>query len=659
MGAIFLSYAREDRAGAECLVRVLESAGHSVWWDRHIDSGKEFSAQIEAELDKADIILVAWSMMSGKSRWVRDEAAVGGDTGRLVPVSLDGSVPPMGFRQFHTMDLTGWKAGKKDDRTAQLLHAISARLRENAAVSPPSPTTVEPLPLAQPKRASAWAIAAGVTAVLVAAALFLFYRGEAPGAPLKPTIALLPFTVESSDPALREIASQSRDSIAHTFSQSGLPVRLLNSAPNDKRSAVDFLISGTLSRNAEMVIVTIRLDEAAHGATVFSHRFEAGPQDIHDLPERVGAQMAGNLTWASPLMMLDRRQPIDPTLLADLLESGDFTGDELQSYQNTKRVVEKAPDIAIAQVGLAFNTAFILDQLPRAERGDAVAAARRAADRALALAPEFGDTYATWCILGSETLLAECEDRLRAGRRVDPDAPFLNAFLSTLLRNVGRFDESVELARLSYTHDRYVPTKIGWMLRMMEFEANSEGARELYREGIRWWPEYQQYLFYHRLAGMIDSANWNAMSRLEQEVGPKGSPADYRGFGPLAAAMKSNSKSAASAACSGNENARMIVRCMLILSAMGEQNQAYALADKLYPRRVGRTTAETERIWLAEPFASAPLEFITSPAAAPLRRDPRYVQLVQRVGLLDYWRSGRLPDFCRTNPEPICAQLRK
>src|SRR5215212_6576820 len=130
MGHIFLSYAREDRAYAEFLVRVLEGAGHSVWWDRHIDSGEEFSAEIEAELDKAHVVLVAWSKQSVKSRWVRDEAAVGGDSGRLVPVTVDGSLPPMGFRQFQTQDLSGWKGGRRDARTGQLLHSVERRLKE-------------------------------------------------------------------------------------------------------------------------------------------------------------------------------------------------------------------------------------------------------------------------------------------------------------------------------------------------------------------------------------------------------------------------------------------------------------------------------------------------------------------------------------------------
>src|SRR5690242_5171437 len=109
MGQIFLSYAREDREFAQRPARTLERAGHQVWWDRHLDSGEEFSAEIEAALARADVVLVAWSKVSVKSRWVRDEAAVGGDSERLVPVSIDGTLPPMGFRQFHTMDLTGWK----------------------------------------------------------------------------------------------------------------------------------------------------------------------------------------------------------------------------------------------------------------------------------------------------------------------------------------------------------------------------------------------------------------------------------------------------------------------------------------------------------------------------------------------------------------------
>ena len=659
LGAIFLSYAREDRACAEKLARVLETAGHEVWWDRRLDGGEEFSAEIEAALDKSDVVLVAWSKESVKSRWVRDEAAVGGDKGTLLPVSIDASQPPMGFRQFHTIDLTGWKAAKRDERTAELLRSVERRLQGKEEPAPAAHTKARRFTLVSGKPLLAVA-AALVLMIAVAAGYFVLSSGDkSSGSLSKPTFGLLPFTTASSDAELRQLGSQARDSIAHTFSQGGVPVRLMDSAPQGGRPAVDFLISGDLSRNADKVVATVRLDEAAHQVTVFSHRFEAAGEDVRNLPERVGAQMAGNLTWSAPMMMLDRRRPIEPALLADLLQTNDFTGDDLQAYQNMKRVAAKAPDLQAAQIGVAFQTSFVLDQIPREERGEALAQARNAADRAIKLGPDFGDTYGTWCLLHSETRRVECEDRLRAGRRIDPDAPFLNTFLSHRLRDVGRFGESMELAKLSHSHDVYVPTKIAWMLKSLEYAGDGDEARDLYQQGARWWPEYKVMFFRNRLFGLIDRGDFKAMQRLEQEVGSKALPPGYTNSDTLVAALQAKSIAAARRTCPDTDEFLLSLRCMLAFAILGDEDSAYSIADKLYPRRIGRTPAETERIWLDDPFGVAPLEFITSPAAAPLRRDPRYFQLAQRVGLLDYWRTGRAPDFCRKDQEPICAQLLK
>jgi TolB-like protein len=657
MGAIFLSYARENRGCAEKLAHVLEGAGHDVWWDRRLDGGEEFSAEIEAALGKSDVVLVAWSQESVKSRWVRDEAAVGGDSGRLVPVIIDGSLPPMGFRQFHTLDLTGWKAAKRDERTVELLRSIERRLQGKENATPAASLKRRARVLAGK---SLWPLAAAlVLVVAVGAALMWQSARNAASKPLKPTIALLPFSTASSDRELREIGSQARDSIAHTFSQSGVPLRLQDAVPQDHRAAVDFLISGDVSRNGDKVLATVRLDEAAHGVTVYSHRFEAAGDDVHNLPERIGAQMAGNFTWNWPLKILDRRRPLDPAILADILQSDFTTDDPLKTYQNAKRVSAKAPNSQVTQTHLAFNTAFALSQVPRDERPEAVAEARRATDRAIALGPDFGDAYSPWCFLHSETLRAECEDRLRAARRVDPDAPFVNTFLSHLLREVGRSDEASDLARLSYTHDVYVPTKIAWMLKTLEYSGESDVARDLYQQGARWWPEYKPMFFRNQLFGLVERGDFDAIPQLERDVDAKNLLPGYHDSAALVAALKAKSIAAAKQACPDTDAFFLNVRCMLGLAMLGDQDGAYAIADKLYPRRVGRTPAETERIWIDDPEGNGPLEFVTSPAAAPMRRDPRFLALAERTGLLAYWRTGRSPDFCRKKPEPICPQLLK
>ena len=660
MGRIFLSYAREDRDSAERLAQLLDEHHHDVWWDRYLDGGEEFSSEIETELNAAELVIVAWSNASVKSRWVRDEAAAGGDSGRLVPVALDGTLPPIGFRQFHTIDLSGWKGARRDPRSAELVHSVEKRLARTRASSAAPPRADAPpakRALAVPRR---WLASAGLLVVVLAGAVgaWLFMKSNAAGsAPLKPTIALVPFATPPSDPGLRQLATQAGDSIAHSFSQSGVPVRI-QSAREAGSPGADFLISGDVSRSGDKIIASVRLDEAAHGVTVFSHQFEsAAGADAEVLPERIGAQMAGNLTWALPLLILDRRHPIEPALMAELLKANDFNGDPLQAYQSMRSVAARALGLGAAQLGLAFDTAFVLDQLPRGERAEAITVARRAADRAATLLPKFGDHYGTWCVLHSETMLAECEQHLRDGRRVDPDAPFLNTFLSQLVRNVGRFEESGDLAHLAHAHDLYVPTKIGWQLKSFEYDGDREAARQLYRKSIGWWPSFQNMYFRNRVYGLLDRADFDGIRMLELELGAAGLPPAYENSAALVAALKSKSMSAVRRACPNTAQFLSNVRCMIALSIVGDYDGAYGIADKLYPPRVGRTAAETERIWLDEPDGVAPLEFVSSPASSALRRDSRYLALAERVGLLAYWRSGRLPDFCRKKPELICARF--
>lgn len=651
MGAIFLSYAREDRSWAEKLAQVIEGAGHEVWWDRRLGGGEEFSAEIETALDRSDVVLVAWSETSIRSRWVRDEAAVGADRGQLVSVSLDGSVPPMGFRQFHTLDLAGWKGLKRDSRTDNLLRSIESKLGKT-----PDERHSKVAVARKTKTAGGlwWAISALLIIAAVAAGIFLVRSGDRAGATTgEPRFALAAFTSTPADPELARLATQARESLVHSFSRTGVPLQSTDVSAG--RATADFMIGGDFSRNGDKVIANIRLDEIAHGVTVYAHRFEATPEETNDLPERIGAQVNGNLTWAYPMLAMNRVRPLDPTLLTQLLQGTDFTGDTLQAYQNSIRVTKSAPNVAAGQISLAFNTAFVLGDIPKSERPAAVADARRAADRAIALEPGFGDTYAAWCLLHSAALLAQCEDQIREGRKADPDAPFLNTFLSSLLRNVGRIEEAVDLSRLSYAHDSYAPTKIAWMLKSTEYSGDSEGSRSLYQQAARWWPEYRPMFIQNRLVGLMARGDFKGMQRVEKEVG-KDLPPNVGTTDAIIRAIASGNANAGRQACAAPKGYVASARCLLGLAALGDMDGAYAIAAKIYPRRIGQTARETERIWLDNPD-DFPTEFLTSPAAAPLRRDPRYLPLVEQVGLLAYWRSGRRPDFCRSSAETICKQI--
>src|SRR5215208_2181787 len=123
MASVFLSYDHEDASRAAPIAAALENAGHSVWWDRHIRGGAEYNNEIEGAVAAADVVVVLWTERSVRSAWVRDEAAEGRDRGKLVPVALDRTKPPMGFRQYQTIRLPELSR-KRSPQIAELLHAI-------------------------------------------------------------------------------------------------------------------------------------------------------------------------------------------------------------------------------------------------------------------------------------------------------------------------------------------------------------------------------------------------------------------------------------------------------------------------------------------------------------------------------------------------------
>jgi hypothetical protein len=107
---VFISYARQDRAIAQKLSRMLTEAGLSVWWDFELVGGQHFREEIERRLEAARCVLVVWSPHSVRSDWVLDEANDALRRGIMVPLSVAGCEPPMGFRNYQTIPLTNvWR----------------------------------------------------------------------------------------------------------------------------------------------------------------------------------------------------------------------------------------------------------------------------------------------------------------------------------------------------------------------------------------------------------------------------------------------------------------------------------------------------------------------------------------------------------------------
>ena len=191
MARLFLSYAREDAATASAVARNLERAGHTIWWDRHVGGGARFAKEIACALKDAEAVVVLWSHHAIDSSWVQDEAAEGRDSGRLVPVSIDGSKPPLGFRQFQSVDLAGWRGRRNSAAFKVLEQAIRFALTGERRIEAPAH------PVRRKWSIAGWPMGAAVGVLLLALAAIAWLSNWNPlGAPAQGRISVvvLPLT---------------------------------------------------------------------------------------------------------------------------------------------------------------------------------------------------------------------------------------------------------------------------------------------------------------------------------------------------------------------------------------------------------------------------------------------------------------------------------
>lgn len=142
MASIFISYKRQDSTRVASLVRLLEDAGYSVWWDQGIEPGDDWFDTILEELERSSLTLGVWSQASidargafvrnsdGKSSYVKIEHEKTGN-GRLIPLLLDEGRIAIEYSHLQFVDLIGWNGERHDTRCARLMERVGALLGES------------------------------------------------------------------------------------------------------------------------------------------------------------------------------------------------------------------------------------------------------------------------------------------------------------------------------------------------------------------------------------------------------------------------------------------------------------------------------------------------------------------------------------------------
>ena len=621
MASVFLSYVREDAEKARSLAAMFERAGHSVWWDRRIKGGAQFSAEIEAALNAAEKVVVLWSAKSVASAWVRDEAAAGRDTGRLVPVSLDETPPPLGFRQFQTIDLSRWHAHSRPPNLQDLLDAVGDEASPAAPEAPSQPRR-RGVGFAFPRKA---AIGAAVAAILIAGGGWWWStRSEAH----TPVVAIdSGSSSPQSQAAARQLAVQlgdvqlTKDANFQLISGSGdADVKLVVDAA-DTPSAV----------NRDLTVLA-----GSNGSILWSTSLRQPSAKADQVPQQLTMLSARALKCALEALS-DRRDRIDVSILKLYLGScmrldglygnAQYNPEVIDAFES---VVTRAPHhVAAWRMLLAAESEIAIAPDPPPAL---VADLKKHIVLAEKYAPGIGE------ILLSKAALLPPADLLgrfnfyRQAVRSDGDNPFVYRIMSERMMGVGRMMDAVGFATGALQLDPSSPAVQDNYVSALAYAGQIDAAYTQLRKSEAMWPTAQNISFARYRLDLRYGDPKEAMELYENNLAGTASMSQVLFLKARMDPSPANIQRAIDAARTIYlQEPRDIQGLMQTLGEFGRKDEAIdELLHYKRPDAIGYNS-----------------EVFFRPALREVWRDPRSIAAAAHAGLLAFWvKSGRWPDFC-------------
>ena len=644
MARVFLSYSRHDLSTAECLAADLGRLGHEVWWDSHLQGGARFASEIETALEQANAVVVLWSTQSLKSAWVQDEAAEGRDSGRLVPVLIDDSKPPLGFRQFHAIPYRQRK-GATGKAALDAINSAIAGLTSDLETAPTASILAVPL-----RRTAKRNAAIGSVALIMAIGAVALFWQLSDLEPAPPRLQLGQFNALAPDvPAA--VPAALREEILSALGTDG---RIdVSEAGQAGSSESRYVVSGSIRTTGEMLRFTIHLSDSDRSKTLWTTTFERPIKNADVAPRQVAA--AASLVLRCGLTGQAQHEGfIDPEALALYLnycaefwaETGGRTMSASRGLDFARRVVELEPKFARGWSARARMASWASNGAPQTSAAALRAEAEDAARRAIAIDPSNSQAYETLALLQPRNTVAR--ERLHAKSvSVRPgDCGCEHVGYGGFLSGVGRLTESI--AQFQRAMDM-VPLSVSVNASLAEslFAAGrKDEAAKLVTPILDIWPNDRQM---HDM--LVRTAFWTG--RTEPALRSLSNSETH-----FTAAERVAYATALKAVESGGIGARQLAterlkalalepgagRALLItaLAALGAEREAIAVASNLFAA------------------GNSPEQYVLfEPAMARARHAEEFAALAGRIGLTRYWReSRRAPEFCRARDAPkLCTSL--
>jgi tetratricopeptide (TPR) repeat protein len=633
MASVFLSYDRDDSDRARQFARALEKAGHQVWWDLHVRGGAQFSKVIEEALKAADAVVVLWSANAIESAWVRDEAAAGRDSGRLVPVTIDGTLAPLGFRQFQTIDLSRWRGRGVPVE----LRTLFADIEAIAGGSGDAPLR-EPAQAAMRDKTKAFAARrpllpiGAIVALLVAGGAYWLISSSSAG---PPTVAV---ATADGKPASQQMARGLLVDLGNLQSVKSGSMTLVDALGDSARPDLQFEVADTGSGATRSA--TLALLNGQNDGLLWSSDFEQPSGNSSDLKQQLAFTAGKVLGCALEGLSGDGDRLAGQTLKTYLNACAQLSdiasGDPRPVIPMLRQVTRDAPHFEPAWGKLLLSQAAVSDLAFTNGRADEAARTelRSLISEAQKLSPEIAEADVAKITLLPPTAFAEQLALADRAVRQSPDDPAILSFRANLLLGVGRLGDAINDANRAAQMDPLSPALGATYMTTLAYAGLLEPARKQLAELEKLWPsttstQNARYFYYFRYG--------DPKIALAMPQSQEGTP----GVRYLLAARSDPSPA-------------NVDRLVKFMNARRDKLAGDAGSDRLAYYTIGMGTFhqhdelfETLMHWPKPDELALIGSAYFRPELHEFRKEPRFLQVMKRARLLDYWRaSGKWPDFC-------------
>lgn len=507
---------------------------------------------------------------------------------------------------------------------------------ENVAV-PLAPSTIR-------NRRRVMLVMAAALVILIASAVWLLRRpknASPNNPPAIKSLAVLPLKNLSGDPSQEYLADGMTEALIgrlsaihdlRVISRTSV-MRLKNSqlsAPETAKTLqVDALVEGSVIRQGNEIRVTAQLIRGATDEHLWSETYDRNVPDVlalqSDVAQAIARRVEITQTGPERQRLSAARRVVPEAYEAYLrgrfiLQNANSKADVEKSIEHFEDAIRKDPNFALPYVGLGdahddLGTV-VLGGAPRHERDQVISAARRA----LELDPELSDAHVLLADMAQkEWRWAEAEAEYRRALELSPnDVSALQGISSWFLCH-GQMEEALASAEREHELDRSGNSthSIAWAF----FNARryDDEIREL-NSGLVLHPRDRQLLWDLGFVLTVKGEPNRAIAPLERAVSVSG-----RSSGTL-------DLLAAAYARAGRRDDAL----RLLAELKARRKTEYVPPAAFLITYIGLGDNEQAFAWLEEAYKEKfnILQFIkVHPFLDPLRGDPRFADLVKRVGL--------------------------